>query len=243
MLKIFLKGFFLLLVFAFSFVTTVGFLVFNQGLVTVEADTHDDFLNYKEVGLLFNFDNQNLLDIQNQSVSYIKKERSKLADIESKKTVVIYGPKVSIPKIGVYTSVRYATIKKMADFERQLLYNPVVENKLTADFCIMGENTYLAGHSEPPSAGVAGYAGVNVFSDLTGLKSGDKISVTNKQGLTCIYRVKYFEIVETGKNGEVIPRVFNDIFYPETNGSTWLTIQTCKKGSATERIILRAEMV
>jgi len=37
--------------------------------------------------------------------------------------------------------------------------------------------------------------------------------------------------------------VFNNLYNPNTGGKSTLTIQTCQKGSASVRLILRAEMV
>lgn len=151
--------------------------------------------------------------------------------------------KIQIPRIGVNTDVRYETVQRLKNFERLLLHGPVAESELTDDFCMEGGNTYLAGHSGPPSMSLADHSGVNIFESLTELKPGDEIKAVNKLGKECTYIVKGFEKVETTNKREVSMEVFKNIFFPDTQGKTWLTFQTCKKGSVNERVILRAEMI
>jgi len=153
------------------------------------------------------------------------------------------GPSLSIPAINLQSNLDYATIQNLADLDNKILYNPAVESAISADVCTAGRNSYIAGHSEPAIASTKNYPAVYVFSRLTELKPGDKIFVTGRNGASCTYQVTHWETVVTNQNDQVPQSVFNNLYNPNTNGRSMLTIQTCQKGSATVRLILRAEMV
>jgi len=161
-----------------------------------------------------------------------------------KQTIAKNLPSISIPAINIYNrSLDYGTINDLSNLDKRLLYNPVVESQSSADLCTLQKNSYIVGHSEPAIASTSGYPGVYVFSDLNQLNPGDIINVTNQNGASCSYKVTNWEKVVTNSQDQVPLSVFNNLYNPNTGGKSTLTIQTCQKGSASVRLILRAEMV
>jgi sortase (surface protein transpeptidase) len=151
---------------------------------------------------------------------------------------------ITIPKIGLNgVKVHYASMLNLADLDNKMLYRPIVENQLTPDFCTPGKNTYMLGHSEPAISSTRNMPGVYIFSNLHKLQAGDLIHVRGNQGQTCSYRVTHWEKVTTDSQDRVSSEVFYNLLYPKNGGKTTLTVQTCQKGSATVRLILRAELV
>jgi sortase (surface protein transpeptidase) len=153
-------------------------------------------------------------------------------------------PYINIPKIGLnYTAVGYASMQNMPDMDAKLLQGPVVESQLTADLCTTGKNAYLMGHSEPAVASTSGYPGVRIFSNLTALQPGDLIQARGANGIECTYRVTNWDQTVTQPNGQTTWAEFNRLLYPANQNQSTLTIQTCQKGSATVKLILRAVRV
>jgi len=153
-------------------------------------------------------------------------------------------PFLSIPKIGLQqVSLGYASIGNINDLDQKMLYQPIVESILSADACTPGRNTYITGHSEPSYASIANYPAVNIFTNLNKLVAGDVLQISGKNGKSCSYKVTQWETVATTNEDQVPQTVFDNLYNPDTNGKSMLSIQTCKKGSATIRLILRAEMV
>jgi LPXTG-site transpeptidase (sortase) family protein len=155
------------------------------------------------------------------------------------------GAKVSIPAINLTdVSLDYGTVNDMALLQRKLLFNPVVENQLTQDFCGQGgDNSYLMGHSEPSIPSEDSYPAARVFRNLHKLKLGDVIQTTNLQNEACSYQITKIFRVTTDQTGYVPGDIYNDLFWPAADGASILTIQTCELGSATVRLIIRAKRI
>jgi len=152
---------------------------------------------------------------------------------------------LTISKIGISNQdLTYSSALTMEDIDSKLLEGPVVENQLTSDLCTPNKNSYIYGHSEPVYKSTSHHNGVAIFEDLTTLVSGDVIEVINESGTKCTYKVKHWETAVTEADGKGVSiETFNRVFNPEEVGNGFLTIQTCKKGSTTVRMILRAELV
>jgi sortase (surface protein transpeptidase) len=151
---------------------------------------------------------------------------------------------LSIQKIGLDKVVLgYGSAYDTADIDKKLLSGPVVENRLTPDICSENGNAYIYGHSEPAVASTKNSPGVYIFSNLSKMKAGDIFSLNSKTGKKCTYKVKNWDQVITDKNNQVSTAEFQRVFYPETNGTGMLTIQTCQKGSSTVRLLLRSELI
>jgi len=152
-------------------------------------------------------------------------------------------PYISIPKIGLNgVSMQYSSQQNLGVLQDKLKYTPIVESRLTQDVCDKG-HSYLYGHSEPSNRGEIGYPGSNIFAKLHLLKPGDIIEVANKKGKVCQYKVKKWESVTTNNKDQITRSAFNSLYYPKVKDKPLLTVQTCKLGSSTVRLILRAEMI
>ncbi|MEI6728635.1 MAG: sortase [bacterium] len=156
---------------------------------------------------------------------------------------VISGPRLTIDKIGLKNvTLAYSSVKTLSDVDKKLLYSPVVENQVTQELCSKSGNAYIYGHSEPAKRGTENLPGVNIFSDLTAVKAGDVINVTNLLGKSCSYKVFAWDKTVTDSDDRVSSEEFNRIFNPEYEFAS-LTIQTCQKGSTTVRLLLRAKLI
>jgi LPXTG-site transpeptidase (sortase) family protein len=152
-------------------------------------------------------------------------------------------PSVSIPALGIQKfPVSYASMRSAETVQKQLAYTPVMESQLTSDSCQKTGNSYLMGHSEPSSKSEIGLSGTRVFENLHTLKNGDNIILVNQQGISCTYQV--FDSMEVVTEQDLVSKeVFDNLFFPDTHGQSWLTIQTCKRGSASIRLIVRARRI
>ena len=149
---------------------------------------------------------------------------------------------LTIPKIGLNNVVFVpATMYDMPNLDAQMRYSPVWESGLSVEPCSGSQNTYLIGHSEPAFGGAI-LPGDNIFANLNLLSAGDIISIQTPSQ-TCSYQVTGWDKVVTGADNSVTKEDFNRALYPASNGSGMLSIQTCQKGSATVRLILRASKV
>ena len=147
---------------------------------------------------------------------------------------------ISIPKINLnQVQVAYSSLDTMNDLYAKMDNHPVLDMKYASDFC--NKTAYLMGHSEPYYKGQKGIA-VNIFSRLHELDLGDKIFVISANGERCVYQINSWDTVITNNNDEITEVDFNKLFNP-VHTSNILTIQTCKKGSSTVRLILRATQI
>lgn len=193
----------------------------------------------QDVGNSINFDNIPNLDLKpaKPKVASI----TKIINQEIKPSA--NGGLLSIDKIGIKNlKLAKSSISTIDDMNKKMLYSPVIESSISPDLCSDSGNSYISGHSEPASNKDSNYPGVNVFSDLNSLVTGDIIKVKNSSGLSCSYRVTGWDKATTDSNNKVSSQVFADAYYPITDKPT-LTIQTCQKGSATVRLLLRAEKI
>jgi len=163
--------------------------------------------------------------------------------VRNNQSPVVPGPTLSIPSISVFTNVSYGSIKNPGVLDNQMLHRPVVESYFAADACTDGQNTYITGHSEPATTSTSDFAGVRAFDRLTELQPGDRIYLTGQNGKSCIYQVTHWETAVTNDANQVSASVFQNLYSPQTNGRSMLSIQTCQKGSAHVRLIVRAELV
>ncbi len=147
---------------------------------------------------------------------------------------------ISIPKIDLkQVVVAYSKLETMDDLYTKMDNYPVLETQYASDFC--GKTAYLMGHSEPYYKGQKGSA-THIFARLQELKIGDKIFTINSTGGQCVYEVNSWDTVTTNGDDEITEVDFNKLFNPVYT-SSMLTIQTCKKGSSTVRLILRATQI
>lgn len=168
---------------------------------------------------------------------------TKVAAVNTKPKLTGDGGSLTITKIGLINqSLAKSSISKIADMDKKMLHSPVLESDISPNLCANYGNSYITGHSEPAYAKDKNYPAVNVFSDLNLLTIGDIIKVKNNQGVSCSYKVKGWDTVVTETNGNVSKEVFTNAYYKEST-KAMLTIQTCQKGSATVRLLLRAEKI
>ena len=157
---------------------------------------------------------------------------------------IIQASRIQIPKIGLNVGVGFASVKNLPVLDEKLLYSPLLEDQLSNDFCSLGRASYVYGHSEPSVAGTENYPATYIFSKLDQLNVGDKISTFNAQGQKCTYAVTEIFIVTTDNNNQASNADYAKLFYPETiEDKSILTLQTCVKGSATQRLIVRGVSV
>ena len=151
---------------------------------------------------------------------------------------------LSIPKIGLnQVNLVYGSNRNISTIN-QLLYNdPVVENQDAVSPCFDSGNSYIYGHSEPPDINNPGKAG-RIFGNLDELSKGDIIELANAENNQCRYKVdKWDEIVADSNNHINIDEYYRAMNYPEKITKSSLTIQTCKKGSTSVRLLLRASRI
>ncbi|GAB4147888.1 MAG: hypothetical protein OHK0017_10110 [Patescibacteria group bacterium] len=150
---------------------------------------------------------------------------------------------LTISKIGLNNvKLQYSSIYKLDELYQKMRRTPIVETQLGSPICADSGNTYITGHSEPSSLADVPYAGSYIFSRLNELQVGDVIDMTNSDGVSCKYQVYAWEVLVTDTNDQVDIDEFNKAYFPSHDRPT-LTIQTCKKGSATVRLLLRAEKI
>jgi|GEM_PF-5186852 len=191
-----------------------------------------------DLGSSLNFENIPNLELKKPTKTAKPIQKS----VSTSKTVNT-GGYLNIKKIGLNNvKLAKATIKNIQDTNLKLLYQPILESSISPDLCSDSGNSYISGHSEPTSNGDKNYPGVNIFSMLNLLEPGDIISVKNSRGVSCEYKVTGWDKAVTDENNGVSRQVFADAYYPITDKPT-LTIQTCQKGSATVRLLLRAEKI
>lgn len=153
-------------------------------------------------------------------------------------------PNLSIPAIDLINEeLMSASVQNIPEVDAQLLKGPVLENQMAGDVCKGASNSYLMGHSEPAEASTAHLPATRVFERLHELKVGDRLYLQNSEGDSCVYQVFEWQKIQTDQNQRVSADVFANLFQPNTQGESWLTVQTCQKGSATVRLILRAKLV
>jgi Sortase domain len=163
-----------------------------------------------------------------------------LQDIDNEKSKPINPSTISIPQIGLNSiKVVSANLDYLDDLYIKMEQNPVLETTYSGDFCT--KRSYVMGHSEPSYSGQKGRA-INIFRNLEILELGDIFEATDSQGKTCQYKVIKWDFVTTNTNDEITEDQFKYVFYPNYSGNI-LTIQTCKKGSSTVRLLLRAEQI
>jgi sortase (surface protein transpeptidase) len=154
---------------------------------------------------------------------------------------------LSIPAIGLENiSLHYGTNRDIPSIDKLLLNSPVVENRDAQDLCAESGNTYVYGHSEPPSLNIQG-KGVRIFQNLHKLETGSEIKLVTVGGIECKYKVDFWDRIETDADGNVLySEYIRAMQYPEGQGEGkkgTLTIQTCKLGSSTTRLLLRASRI
>jgi LPXTG-site transpeptidase (sortase) family protein len=153
---------------------------------------------------------------------------------------IIQTSRLEIPKIGLDVGVGFASVRNLPVLDEKLLYSPLLEDQLSSDFCSLGKASYVYGHSEPSVAGTDNYPAAYIFSKLDQLNVGDKISTFNAQGEKCAYTITEIFIVTTDKNNQATDADYAKLFYPELiPEKNILTLQTCVKGSAIQRLIVR----
>jgi LPXTG-site transpeptidase (sortase) family protein len=157
---------------------------------------------------------------------------------------IIQTSKLEIPKIGLNVGVGFASVKNLPVLDEKLLFSPLLEDQLSNDFCSLGRASYVYGHSEPSVAGTESYPATYIFSKLDKLNVGDKISTYNSQGQKCTYAITEIFIVTTDANDQASNEDYAKLFYPPLiEEKSILTLQTCVKGSATQRLIVRGVSV
>jgi Sortase domain len=148
---------------------------------------------------------------------------------------------LKIPSIKLNTSVDFASVKNLPVLEEKLLYNALVENVLSSDFCTIGSATYVYGHSEPAVNGTENYPAAYIFKNLDQLQLNQEIQAINANGKSCSYKISEIFVVTTDSNDQASVEDYNKLFYPNLiEDKSILTLQTCVKGSSTERLIIRA---
>jgi sortase (surface protein transpeptidase) len=160
--------------------------------------------------------------------------------------LAVTSPTFSIPSIGLHNiQAKPVSLNRMDELDRIMLSSPVYESEIAASFCTDQQNSYLMGHSEPPTQALSKYPAVNIFSRLDQVRVGQIITAQNQFGDQCVYQVSEVFMVPT-KDGEVSNEVFASLFRPQDipnskyAGRSTLTIQTCLKGSADIRYFVRA---
>lgn len=227
-----------------SIFSSVGVDIFSSQPSTVEVEP--EYLQVEEgyQGEVVTITDKANIEGSNQSnKSFVQKHQTLPKTGHSPQSFT--GPRISINRIKIKdTPLLYSSAMNMDDIDKKLLQGPVVENQLTSSLCSPNKHSYIYGHSEPVSSATAHHEGSHTFTRLTELSTGDIITVTNKNGVTCSYKVKHWEVARTESDGKTVSiDTFNRVFYPDDVGDGLLTIQTCKKGSATDRMILRAELI
>ncbi len=148
---------------------------------------------------------------------------------------------LTIPSINLSTNVDFASVTNLPVLEKKLLYNPLVESTLSSDFCGIGLATYVYGHSEPAVNGTENYPATRVFKNLDQLVVGQQIQASNTKGQSCSYKINEIFVVVTDNKDQVTNEDYAKLFYPALlEDKSILTLQTCVKGSATHRLIIRA---
>jgi len=157
---------------------------------------------------------------------------------------IIQTSRIQIPKIGLNSGVGFASVKNLPVLDEKLLYSPLLEDQLSSDFCSLGKASYVYGHSEPSVLGTENYPAAYIFSGLDQLNLGDKISTFNKHGQKCIYIITEIFVVTTDDKDQATDEDYAKLFYPPLiEDKSILTLQTCVKGSATQRLIVRGVSV
>ena len=186
----------------------------------------------KKVAKLENYNSDNLVQARNiQPTKPVSAAPVRAANLSF----------LSIPSIGLSTSVGFATVQNLPLLEKKLLHNPLIESVLSSDFCLAGKATYVYGHSEPAVAGTENYPASYIFKNLDRLGLGQKLEALNIKGENCSYLITEIFVVTTDSQDRAKPEDYVKLFFPVLiEDKSILTLQTCVKGSATERLIIRA---
>lgn len=139
--------------------------------------------------------------------------------------------RLAIPALGITASIVYAEAAEEKIF-RAALANGVAHYPGTAEFGAIG-NAYIFGHSSDFVFSKGDYK--TVFALLPKIKTGDEITVSDRQGKLHVYRV--FETL-------VVAPSDTHYLSQETEGRALLTVQTSYPiGTALKRFLARAELV
>lgn len=151
---------------------------------------------------------------------------------------------LTIPKIGLKSiNLVYGTNRNIPEIDRFLINNPVIETQDALNICSESGNSYIFGHSEPPDTINPGSAG-RIFGSLHTLNAGDTIELVTAEGKPCKYKVDKWDQMVVDKEGNIdINEYYRAMQYPDKPSASSLTIQTCKKGSTTVRLLLRASRI
>ncbi len=151
---------------------------------------------------------------------------------------------LTIAKIGLKSiNLVYGTNRNIPEIDKLLLNNPVIESQDAVNICSESGNSYIFGHSEPPDSSNPGGAG-RIFGNLDSLNPGDIIELVSAEGLPCKYKVDKWDQMVVGSDSTVdMNEYYRVMQYPEKPTPSSLTIQTCKKGSSTVRLLLRASRI
>lgn len=229
------------------------------GNIVSTVNLSDTFIPKAEIDLIQvtkfdDFSNNPSQEIPEQKINFdslsnykLQIPKPKIKSVVTAPTVefkpALQGGKITISKINLTNiSLAKSSISTIADMDKKMLYAPVVEDKISPDLCSDYGNSYISGHSEPAKSSDKNYPGVNIFSNLHELEVDDIINVTNSKGVQCAYKVTGWDTAITGVNNSVSREIFTNAYFPDTDKVT-LTIQTCQKGSATVRLLLRAEKI
>jgi sortase (surface protein transpeptidase) len=162
--------------------------------------------------------------------------------INLEKATDFFQTSIEIPGLNLKSDLQPATIANLKDLDKKMLDTPVFEKNYAQNICSETGNTYILGHSEPAKFSQRGYSGVYVFNKLHTLKPGDIINLTSFSGEKCSYKVFGWDKVETDDQDRVSQSEFDRALQPNYDFPS-LTIQTCQLGSATVRLLLRAERI
>jgi len=150
---------------------------------------------------------------------------------------------ITISKIGlINTPLAVDSLTTSESLYSKLLYYPVVENVVSPELCSSFGNSYIYGHSEPPSKKESGFPASKIFSNLEAVEAGDIIEIKASEVKKCSYRVTKMDSITTTADQKVDGNTFNFAYFP-VNEKPMLTIQTCLKGSSVTRLLLRAELI
>jgi sortase (surface protein transpeptidase) len=175
------------------------------------------------------------------SITQSPKVVNQTADTQSQ-TVNQPGSSLSIPKLGIYNrGYSRSSLFDINDLYKKLVNYPVLENQSAGEVCQVNTHSYIYGHSEPSSYNEIGNA-TSIFANLHTLSVGDIITVSDSNGKTCSYSVQGREHVNT-VNDKIPYSVYQELFFPDVSQGSILSIQTCTKGSITQRIVIRAKIV
>ena len=210
----------------------------SKKVVETEVKNNNSFLSSKS--------EQNSLpeNVELVQVASVETLSPKPPEISAKPPANLSLSNLQIPSINLNTAVDFASVTNLPVLEEKLLYKPLIEDVLSKDFCKIGGHSYVYGHSEPAVNGTENYPATYIFSNLEKLSVGQQIDTTNLSNLNCSYMISEIFVVTTNSKDAVSDADYAKLFYPLLIADkSILTLQTCVKGSATQRLIIRAVSV